>query len=133
MSRTLNVVNTKLSARTSNMAKRKRRYYANNWRMIKDTDPQHLPQLSFEQFYEFTLCNWLIPSSHDCVIRYTNLRTQKVKEKAYKYRGAAMNFIEKYYMTHEFAIADMDGLHHLHPNYEAKDKSNQDKDTDGIS
>lgn len=115
------------------MAKRKRRYYANNWRAVKDTDPKYLPQISFDQFYEFTLCNWLIPSSHDCIIRYTNFRTGKVKEKAFKYQGAAYNFIERHYLTDEMVVAEVDGLHYLNPYDVKKNKSNQDKDTNGIS
>ena len=111
------------------MAKPKRRYFPNKYKLVSDTDPDLFPQIPYESFYEDLIYHWTLPLSHDCVIRSTNLKTGKVKERSYKYRGAAYKFIEKNYKTHEFVVADHDSVHKLSPNpprYNNEEKNTRD-------
>ena len=57
----------------------------------------------------------MLPSSHECIIRATNLKTKKVKEYTYRYRGAAENLIKKLIGTHEFVVCDHEAIHKLSP------------------
>ena len=106
------------------MTKRKRRYYANNVRAVTETEAEYFPQIDFDDFQEFHVANWLLPSSHECIIRATNLKTKKVEEFTYRYRKAAHNKIEKLFGTHEFVVCDHEAIHKLTPN-----KTNENKDT----
>jgi len=98
------------------MTKRKRRYYANNYQAVSDTDSAWFPQIPYEDFYEDAVFNWQLPSSHDCLIRAINLKTGKIEERSYKYRTPAYKFIEKNYKTHEFVVVDHESVHTLSPN-----------------
>jgi len=98
------------------MTKKQRRYFPNNWRAVNETEAEYFPQIAYEDFYEFHLANWLLPSSHECVIRATNLKTKQVKEYTYRYRGAAYNRIKKLYDTHEFVVCDHEAIQKLTPN-----------------
>ena len=71
---------------------------------------------AFDDFYEFHIANWMLSSSNDCVIRATNLKTQKVTEYTYRYRKAAQHRIEKLIGTHEFVVCDHEAIHRLSPN-----------------
>ena len=100
------------------MAKRKRQpYFSNNIRAITLTEPKYFPQVDFEDFMEYTVANWMLHSSHDCVIRTTHRKTGKVKEYSYKYRKCAMNKIEKLIGTHSFVVCDEDAIHQLSPDF----------------
>ena len=98
------------------MTKRQRRYYANNYQIVSDTSWKNFPQIPYDEFYEDAVFNWRIPSSQDCVIRYTNLKTGKVEERTYKNRGSAYKFIENNIKTHEFVVVDHESVHILTPN-----------------
>ena len=111
------------------MAKRKRRYFPNQYKLISNTDPDLFPQIPYESFYEDLIYNWMLPTSHDCVIRSTCLKTGKIKERSYKYRAAAYKFIEKNYKTHEFVVVDHESVHLLKPNpprYNNDEKNTRD-------
>ena len=97
------------------MKKKTKRYYPNNLRAVLNTEPEYFPSLPFDVFYAHYVHNWLLPSSHECVIRATSLRTGKVKEYSYKYRKAAENKIKQLVNTHEFVVCDHDSIHKLSP------------------
>ena len=107
------------------MAKQKKRYFPNKYKLVNNTDSSHFPQIPYDSFYEDMVYNWSLPLSHDCVIRSTNLKTGKVKERSYKYRAAAFNYIEKNYTTHEFIVVDHDSVHKLSPNPKNHGKKNK--------
>tara|TARA_B100000902_G_scaffold289224_1_gene275491 strand:+ start:132 stop:443 length:312 start_codon:yes stop_codon:yes gene_type:complete len=102
------------------MAKRKKGYEPNNWKLIKDTPSDCFPEITYDDFYEWTVINWKINSSHECIIRATNLETRKVTEHPYKYRGAAYKFIERLIDTHEFVVVDHEAVHALTPKPKSK-------------
>ena len=101
---------------------KKKPYFANNWRAIKDTPSEHFAQydgagnyipLSFEDFMEWKLQNWELCSSHCCVIRETNLKTGKVSEYTYKRPQAAHKKINEITKAgeSEFIVCDEANLH----------------------
>ena len=92
-----------------------KKIFANNWLAVNETESEYFPQIPYDQFYEYHLANWMLPSSHECIIRATNLKTKKVKEYTYRYRGAAENRIKKLLGTHEFVVCDHEAIHKLSP------------------
>ena len=106
------------------MKKKSKRYYANNYQAVADTEAEYFPSMEFDEFYVYHLANWMLPSSHDCVIRATSLKTGKVKEYSYKYRKAAENKIKSLVHTHEFVVCDHEAIHKLSP-YPPKNNEKQ--------
>ena len=107
------------------MKKKSKQYYPNNWRAVADTEYEYFPSIPYDQFYAFYVANWLLPSSHDCVIRATSLKTGKVKEYSYKYRSAAENKIRKLVNTHEFVVCDHEAIHKLSPHPENREQTHK--------
>ncbi len=98
-----------------NMKKKRRQYYPNNWQAVADTEYEFFPSIPFDEFYATYIANWLLPSSHEAIIRATNLKTGKVREYSYKYRRAAENKIKALVETHEFIVCDHEAIHKLSP------------------
>jgi len=107
------------------MKKKSKRYYPHNIRAVSDTEPEYFPSMPFDVFYAHYISNWLLPSSHECVIRATSLKTGKVKEYSYKYRRAAENMIKKLVNTHEFVVCDHEAIHKLSPHPENREQTNK--------
>ena len=97
------------------MKKKSKQYYPNNIQAVTDTEPEYFPSMPFDVFYTHYVRNWLLPSSHECVIRATSLKTGRVKEYSYKYGKAAQNKIKQLVKTHEFVVCDHDSIHKLSP------------------
>lgn len=87
----------------------------NNWLAVYQTPHQFFPEIAYDDFYEFHIANWLLPSSHECIIRATNLKDGRVSEFNYRYRKAAENKIRKLHATHEFVVCDHEAIHKLSP------------------
>ena len=90
-------------------------YFSNNWRALQQTESKYFQKISFIDFFEFHVANWMLLSSHGCVIRATRNKDGKVKEYSYKYRKCAMNKIEKLIGTHTFVVCDAEAIHELSP------------------
>ncbi len=108
-----------------NMKKKRKQYYPNNWQAVSDTEYEYFPSIPFDEFYATYVANWLLPSSHECVIRTTSLKTGKVKEHSYKYRRAAENKIRSLVDTHEFVVCDHEAIHKLSPHPKNHGKKNK--------
>ncbi len=96
--------------------KKKQAEMPNNWLAVYETPAEYFPQVDYDEFYEFHVANWILPSSQECIIRATSLKTGRVKEYTYRYRKAAENRIKKLLGTHEFVVADHEAIHRLSPN-----------------
>ena len=72
-----------------------REYFPNNWQEIKDADLEQFDTCTFEEFMDCRVAQWQIPSSHSCIIRTENTKTQKIQEFSYQRPSAA----EKKLMT----------------------------------
>ena len=55
------------------MKRKSKHYYPNNIRAVAESPPEYFPAMPFDVFYAHYVRNWLLPSSHECVIRATSL------------------------------------------------------------
>ena len=108
-------------------------YYPNNWRAIKDAPDNLFPPVEYNDFMDWKMCGWELPSSVDCIIREQNLETGEVKEYTYatvtggKKRAARIMKEGK----SEFLVCTHDNIGHMFPKDLTKDNSIYDKDTNG--
>tara|TARA_B100000287_G_scaffold429254_1_gene482210 strand:- start:1730 stop:2065 length:336 start_codon:yes stop_codon:yes gene_type:complete len=103
---------------------RKRPYYPNNWREIKDAPSEYFQDMPFEQLMDWKIGGWQLPSSINCIIRETCLETGKTKEHIYQ-RGHAAKAKVNQLMNEglsEFVVCSHDSIHHLFPKEYFNDK-----------
>ena len=99
------------------MMPKRKPYYPNNWKAIKDAPDQFFLSLPFDQFMDWKMCGWEIPSSVGAMIRETNLKTGKVKEHIYIKPMAAQAKVRQIMAKgeSEFIVCTPDEIHHLFP------------------
>tara|TARA_R100000152_G_C6632331_1_gene79529 strand:+ start:55 stop:399 length:345 start_codon:yes stop_codon:yes gene_type:complete len=107
------------------MAKKKKKpYYPNNWKAFKDAPSNFFYPIPFDEFMDWKIGGYEIPSSIACIIREHNLKTGKVSEYVYQRPWAAKNkCIEIMDIGEsEFIVCDENQIHHMTPkiidNYE---------------
>ena len=67
----------------------KKKYYPNNWENWKELDESVIDPPSFEDFFDWRVLGWELPSSTNCIIRTRDLSTGLVKEFSYERQSAA--------------------------------------------
>ena len=72
----------------------KKKLFANNWKVYRDTPHEAFPEVPFDEFMEWRILGWEILPTHCCVIR-ARTDTGKVKEYSYKRWSAAEKKINK--------------------------------------
>ena len=72
----------------------KKKLFANNWKVYRDTPHEAFPEVPFDEFMEWRILGWEILPTHCCIIRATSI-TGKVKEYSYKRWAAAEKRINK--------------------------------------
>ena len=94
-----------------------KKYFPNNWAKIKDVPEDYFESMPFEQFYEWRVVAWELPSSIDCIIREENEKTGKVTERAYTRQSDAKKRIKKIMDKAEsnFLLVSHESIHHLYP------------------
>ena len=93
----------------------KKPYLPNNWRQWKEVPDEFLYAPTFEEFADWKLSGWELPSSICCMIRETTAKG-KIKEYVYQKRGAAENKISKLMKSgNEFIVCTEDELHSISP------------------
>tara|TARA_R100001530_G_scaffold11023_1_gene10754 strand:+ start:247 stop:552 length:306 start_codon:yes stop_codon:yes gene_type:complete len=88
----------------------KKKPFANNWKMYKDTPVELFPDVPFDEYMEWRVHGWEIAPTHCCIIR-AHTHTGKVKEYSYKRWSAAEKRIDKLLDDpdmYEVVIADND-------------------------
>jgi|TARA_B100000085_G_scaffold279499_1_gene302914 hypothetical protein len=92
-------------------------YFPNKWRKIKDIDSSYFEQIPYEEVMEWKIAGWELTHNVCCVIRATNLQTNKVREYVYQRRHAAESKIQKFLnaRTHELVICDAEAVYYVHP------------------
>ncbi len=97
--------------------KRKQPYYPNNWEDIASCPSEWFDSIAFDEFMEWKIAGWELPSSISCIIRETNLLTGKVSEHIYRKEGnarrKATQIMDK--AESEFVVATAYDLHYMHP------------------
>lgn len=91
------------------------KYYPHNWEAWHDMPEEFLHTPTYEEFEEWKLCGWEIPSSVCCIIRVTN-KKGKVKEYTYQKPHAAEDRIRKLMQEDcEFTVCTHEQLQHVTP------------------
>ena len=101
----------------------KKPYFPNNWKKLKDVPSSMFEEIEFDEFMDWKICGYEIPSSIKCIIRETNLSTGKVKEYVYSRYGDAQRKINAMMKKgeSEFVVCDEHEIHYLYPTVEEDD------------
>tara|TARA_R100000329_G_scaffold15047_1_gene15508 strand:- start:21 stop:326 length:306 start_codon:yes stop_codon:yes gene_type:complete len=98
------------------MPKKKKPYQPNNWQLYKDSDDSMFIPHEFDEFMDWKLGGWELPSSVCCIIRETDPKTKKVKEHVYSKRAFAVKKIDNLMdKGKEFTIVDEVQIHQMYP------------------
>ena len=97
----------------------KKKYFPNNWAKIRDVPSSYFDEIEFDEFMDWKIGGYEIPSSIKCIIRETNLSTGKVKEYTYSRYGDAQNKINAIMKKgeSEFVVCDEHEIHYLAPTF----------------
>ena len=94
----------------------KKKYFHNNWKEYKDSPDDFFYDHSFEDFMNWKVMGWELPSSVSCIIRETDTKTKKVKEHVYSKRSYAIKKVEDLVQQQkEFTIVDEYEVHQMYP------------------
>ena len=110
----------------------KKKYFPNNWKAYKDSPDAFFLPLEFDEFMDWKINGWEIPSSVACIIREQNIKTGKVTEHVYARLGNAnkrANRIMKEGKS-EFLVCTHDDIGHVYPKHLRKEDSIYYEDND---
>ena len=95
----------------------KKKYFPNNWQAFKDQPEQFFVPLDFEDFMDWKINGWEIPSSVACIIREQNIKTGKVTEHVYSSLSNANKRANKIMKEgkSEFLVCTHDDIGHIYP------------------
>ena len=99
------------------MPKKKQPYFPNNWQAFKDADESFFLPIDYEEFMDWKIGGYELPSSINCVIRERDLKTGKVKEYVYSRPMAAKKKLEERMKAgdYEFTVCNGEAIHLLTP------------------
>ena len=103
----------------------KKKYFPNNWQAFKDQPEQFFLPLDFEDFMDWKINGWEIPSSVACIIREQNIKTGKVTEHVYSRLSNANKRANKIMKEgkSEFLVCTHDDIGHIYPKQLKKEDS----------
>tara|TARA_R100000742_G_C4244226_1_gene63379 strand:+ start:282 stop:596 length:315 start_codon:yes stop_codon:yes gene_type:complete len=96
---------------------KKPKYFPNNWEAYKDSPDELFISLPFDEFMNWKIGGYEIPSSIACIIRAKNVDTGKVKEYVYRKTHAAKMKCRQLMDSGntEFIVAQQDTVHFITP------------------
>lgn len=99
------------------MSKKKNKpYFPNNWKAYANTPDDMFEPLPIEQFMDWRVEGWEIPSSIACIIREEDKESGTVNEYTYSRHSAAQKRVNQIMAKgNEFTVCAHDGLHHMKP------------------
>jgi hypothetical protein len=102
---------------------RKKPYFHNNVEAIQNAPDSCFIPLPFDEFMDWKIGGWELPSSCNYIIREQNISTGKIKEYVYQQPASARKKLEQRMESgeSEFIIADHDTVHFLTPQMEDYD------------
>ena len=109
----------------------KKKYFPNNWQAYKDSPDAFFLPLEFDEFMDWKINGWEIPSSVACIIREQDIKTGKVTEHVYstiRNANKRANKIMKEGKS-EFLVCTHDDIGHIYP----KDLRKEDSIYDNYS
>ena len=102
---------------------KKKPYFHNNVKALMNVPAECFDSISYDEFMDWKIGGWELPSSCNYIIREQNIRTGKVKEYVYQKPSAARKKLEQRMESgeSEFTVADHDTVHFLTPKWEDYD------------
>ena len=101
----------------------KKRYFPNKCAKLRAVPAELFEPIEFDEFMDWKIGGWELPSSCNYIIRERNLNTGKVKEYVYQKPSAAQEKLRQRMESGdcEFVVADHDAVHILTPQWEDYD------------
>ena len=99
---------------------KKQPYFHNNVEAIMDVPAECFDSIPYDEFMDWKIGGWELPSSCNYIIRERNLSSGKVKEYVYQKAGAARKKLEQRMESGdcEFTVCNHDSVHILTPKWE---------------
>ena len=96
---------------------KKPKFFPNNWKAYKESPDQFFIPLTYNDFFNWKVMGWALPSSIDCIIREET--DGKITEKVYSQSKAARKYLETAMQTRNpkttYTIANHDAVQILYP------------------
>tara|TARA_Y100001963_G_scaffold145121_1_gene218268 strand:- start:1338 stop:1658 length:321 start_codon:yes stop_codon:yes gene_type:complete len=92
-----------------------RRYLPNNWQQYKDAPDDMFIDHTYEEFFDWKVNGWQLPSSVVCILRVEDPNTGQIKEHTYQRMGAAKRRIDSIMKEGKknLVICDVEAIHNL--------------------
>ena len=102
------------------MSKKKRKkYFPNNYDAVAGAPAEWFPGIPFDEFMDWKIGGYEIPSSINCIIRESRIDTGEVTEyvyqSAYHAKRKARQIMDE--GVSEFVVATAEQLHYLRPEH----------------
>ena len=96
---------------------KKPKYFPNNWKAYKESPDQFFIPLRYDDFFNWKVMGWALPSSIDCIIREET--NGKITEKVYSQSKAARKYLETAMQTKNpkttYTIVNQEAVQVLYP------------------
>ena len=96
---------------------KKPKYFPNNWKAYKESPDQFFIPLTYNDFFNWKVMGWALPSSIDCIIREET--DGKITEKVYSQSKAARKYLETATQTKNpkttYTIVNQEAVQVLYP------------------
>ena len=96
---------------------KKPKYFPNNWKAYKSSPDEFFIPLTYNDFFNWKVMGWALPSSIDCIIREET--NGKITEKVYSQSKAARKYLETAMQTKDpktvYTIVNQDAVQVLYP------------------
>ena len=96
---------------------KKPKYFPNNWKAYKESPDQFFIPLTYNDFFNWKVMGWALPSSIACIIREET--DGKISEKVYSQPKAAQKYLETAMKTKNpktvYTIVNQDAVQVLYP------------------
>ena len=99
--------------------KKKKPYFHNNYDAVAECPAEWFPPIPFDEFMNWKIGGYEIPSSVNCIIREKRVDTGEITEYVYSTAGRARNKARQIMDegVSELTICTEDAVHHLYPDY----------------
>ena len=99
--------------------KRKKPYFPNNYDAVAAAPSEYFPPIPFDEFMDWKIGGYEIPSSINCIIREKRMDTGEVTEYVYQTARHGRRKAEQIMSegVSELTICTGDEVHHLYPQY----------------
>tara|TARA_R100001530_G_scaffold135504_2_gene112872 strand:- start:1614 stop:1949 length:336 start_codon:yes stop_codon:yes gene_type:complete len=99
------------------MSKKNKPYFPNNWDAYNETPDDFFLSIDVDEFFDWKVGGWELPSSVNCIIREHNKVTGKVREYTYTRAGDAKNKCRAIMDIgeSEFTVCTADAIHLMRP------------------